>query len=79
MTAHHRDIEHARAAGHMAQIMKRPDIDSVAVITEPTVTAWQLPYTSYRSADDIAEIETLWSLGQDAGHPVVVLLPFPLE
>jgi len=79
LMAHHVDIERARASGHMAQIMKRADIDSVAVITEPTLEAWQIPYTSYRSAADIAEIEALWSLARDAGHPVSALLPFPLE
>lgn len=79
MTSHHRDIEAARAAGQAAQTMKRADIDSVALITEPTLEAWEVPYTTYRSEADAEDVARLWTRAQDAGHPVAVLLPFSLE
>lgn len=79
MTSHYRDIEAARAAGHASRTMKRADIDSVALITEPTLEAWEVPYTTYRHEADAEDIARLWALAQDAGHPVAVLLPFPLE
>lgn len=78
MVAHHRDIEAERVAGHAAQTMKRADIDSVALITEPTLEAWKLPYTTYRGDSDVEEVRFLWALAHDAGHPVAVMLPFPL-
>lgn len=78
MVQHYRDIEAARVAGHAPQTMKRADIDSVALVTEPTLDAWQVPHATYRSDDDIEEIDYLWKLARQAGHPVAVLLPFAL-
>lgn len=79
MTSHYRDIEAARAAGRAPQTMKRADIDSVALTTEPTLEAWAVPYTTYRSEADGEDVARLWTRAQDAGHPVAVLLPLPLE
>ena len=79
MTSHYRDIEAARATGCAPRTMKRADIDSVALITEPTLEAWEVPYTTYRSDADAGDVARLWTLAQDAGHPVAVLLPFFLE
>jgi len=79
MTLHYRHIEATRAAGQAPQTMKRADIDSVALITEPTLEAWEVPYITYRHEADAEDIARLWTRAQDAGHPVAVLLPFPLE
>jgi hypothetical protein len=79
MTLHYRDIEATRAAGQAPQTMKRADIDSVALITEPTLQAWEVPYTTYRDEADAEDVARMWTLAQDAGHPVAVLLPLSLE
>lgn len=79
MLVHHRDIETARVAGHTPQVMKRADIDSVALVTEATLEAWRIPFMTYAGEDDVEELEFLWNLAHDAGHPIAVLLPFPLR
>ena len=79
MTLHYSDIEATRAAGQAPQTMKRADIDSVALITEPTLEAWEVPYTTYLDDPDAEDIARLWTRAQDAGHPVAVLLPLSLE
>ncbi|MGD8331375.1 MAG: thiamine pyrophosphate-binding protein [Acidobacteriota bacterium] len=79
MVAHQRDIERARVAGHMPQVMKRADIDSVALVTEATLEAWRIPFMTYAGEADAEELTFLWNLAHDAGHPIAVLLPFPLQ
>jgi sulfopyruvate decarboxylase subunit alpha len=79
MLAHHRDIEAARVAGHTPQVMKRADIDSVALVTEATLEAWRIPFMAYAGESDAEELAFLWNLAHDAGHPIAVLLPFPLQ
>ncbi len=79
MRLHDRDIEATRAAGQAPQTMKRADIDSVALITEPTLEAWEVPYITYRPEADAEDMARLWTRAQDARHPVAVLLPFSLE
>jgi sulfopyruvate decarboxylase TPP-binding subunit len=79
LVSHYRDIEAARAAGQAPQTMKRAEVDSVALVTEPTLQAWNVPYVSYRSHADVGEVTRLCRLARDVGHPVAVLLPFSLE
>jgi sulfopyruvate decarboxylase TPP-binding subunit len=78
MVRHEREIAADRDAGRMPQTMKRPDIDSVALVTEPTLDAWNVPYVAYRGDHDVAVIADLWTRARDAGHPAAVLLPNPL-
>ena len=78
MVANHRRIGADRAAGRAVQTMKRPEIDSVALLTEPTLRAWEVPHTSYRTDADVEHLAGAWELARLAGHPAAVLLPFAL-
>ncbi len=78
MVANHRRIGADRAAGRAVQTLKRAEIDSVALLTEPTLRAWEVPYTSYRTDGDTDRITGAWELARLAGHPAAVLLPFTL-
>jgi hypothetical protein len=51
--------------------MVRPDVDSTAVLTEPTLRAWEIPYRVYSSGGDLAE---MWDVAQGEQRPVVLLL-----
>ena len=55
------------------------EIDSVALLTEPTLRAWEVPYTSYRTDADVDRIVDAWELARAGGHPAAVLLPFTLQ
>lgn len=79
MTSNYRQIDADRAAGRVVQTMKRAEIDSVALLTEPTLRAWEIPYTSYRTDADVDRIAGAWELARLAGHPAAVLLPFTLQ
>ena len=79
MTSNDRRIGADRAAGRAVQTMKREEIDSVALLTEPTLRAWEISYTSYRTDADVDRIAGAWELARLAGHPAAVLLPFTLQ
>jgi hypothetical protein len=50
----------------------RPDVDSTALLTEPTLDAWSVPHATYRSLDDL---DRMWQVAVDESRPTVVLLP----
>lgn len=52
----------------------RPDLDSVAHMTEPTLSAWGVPYFQLRSAEDLAPVREAWSMAQREERPTAVLL-----
>jgi len=78
MMRYQHEIAADRAAGRIPETMKRPDIDSVALLTEPTLDAWNVSHVTYRSDNDATVIDDLWTRARDAGHPAAVLLPNPL-
>ena len=56
-------------------LLTRPDVDSVAMLTEATLRAWDLPV--WHHADDEATQQVLpaaWSQAHEQSRPVVVLL-----
>jgi len=69
------EIDADRRAGRVHRSMKRADIDSVALLTEPTLDAWNVPHVAYRGDRDIEQIADLWLQARQGGHPVAVLLP----
>ncbi len=79
MVANHRRIGADGAAGRTAQTMKRAEIDSVALLTEPTLRAWEVPYTSYRTDADVDRLVGAWERARAGGHPAAVLLPYALQ
>lgn len=75
MKAHAESIAQARAAGRSGDTMKRPDIDSVALMTEPTLRAWEIPYREYATDADGEAVRALWELADAESRPVALLLP----
>jgi sulfopyruvate decarboxylase subunit alpha len=52
----------------------RPDLDSVAHMTESTLDAWGIPYLFLRDPADLSPIREGWERAQAEGRPVAVLL-----
>jgi sulfopyruvate decarboxylase subunit alpha len=50
----------------------RPDVDSTALLTEPTLQAWKVPYRIYESPQDL---DATWDLAQNQVRPAILLLP----
>ena len=55
-------------------VMTRADIDSVAVVTEPTLEAWRIPYELYRSDADIPRVQRAFAQAHELSRPVALLL-----
>jgi sulfopyruvate decarboxylase TPP-binding subunit len=80
MVAHRAEIEDERATGRLAATtMKRADVDSVALVTGPTLDAWGIPQRVYASDTDLGRLSEAWELAQAGGHPVALMLPAALE
>lgn len=56
-----------------------PAVDSTAVLTEPTLTAWGVPYEVYATDGDRPALEALVNRGRREERPVALLLPRPLR
>ena len=54
--------------------MTRADVDSVAVVSEPTLDAWRVPYELYRSDDDQTRIARAAARAEAESRPVALLL-----
>jgi sulfopyruvate decarboxylase subunit alpha len=54
-----------------SDVMTRADVDSVAVVTEPTLDAWRVPHWLLRSGEDIADAFTK---AQEIAQPVALLV-----
>lgn len=52
-------------------VMTRADVDSAAVLTEPTLAAWQVPHSRLRSEEDITRAFTQ---AGELSQPVAVLI-----
>jgi len=65
--------------GSEPDAMTRADADSVAVVTEPTLRAWRLPYVFYRGDHDVATLQSAFLMAAKESRPVVVLIPNLLE
>lgn len=60
--------------------LTRPDVDSTALLTEPTLDAWGVPWTLCDDADDAAEaIAGLVNEAQRAERPVALILVGSLD
>ena len=54
--------------------LTQPDLDSAALFTEPTLTAWGIPSFTYASNDDLPRVAEAWELAHREGRPVALLL-----
>lgn len=57
-----------------ADLLSRSDVDSVAVLTEPTLRAWNLPYEFVHEDADVARISQAARKARDTGQPMAVLI-----
>jgi hypothetical protein len=49
-------------------------VDSCAVLFEPTLRAWGVPYDFLQGDDDIAKIRGSFAQAQEREHPVALLI-----
>lgn len=49
----------------------RPDVDSTALLTEPTLRAWGVPYRLYETPDDV---DAVWRIATEERRPAVLLV-----
>ena len=52
----------------------RPDLDSAALATEPTLNAWGVPFDFLNSDDDLPKIRRSFSRAQEESRPVALLV-----
>ncbi|MGW8266590.1 MAG: thiamine pyrophosphate-binding protein [Longimicrobiales bacterium] len=71
----------SRALGHephevemTRDTLVRPDLDSVAHMTEPTLKAWGIPFLHLRDVQDLSPIREGWGRAQVEERPVAVLV-----
>jgi len=56
------------------EVLSRPDLDSVAVMTEPTLRAWGVPFDFLHTNEDIGKISAAFAQTQQLSAPVAVLV-----
>ena len=60
--------------GLRAEAFSRPDLDSVALMTEPTLQAWGLPFVFLHDDGDIPRMAESFSRAEALAQPVAVLI-----
>ncbi len=55
--------------------LTRADVDSVALLTEPTLDAWGVPFDWVRSDDDRPRIHAAFAHARAESRPIALLLP----
>ncbi len=62
------------------ELLTRPDVDSTAVLTEPTLLAWSIPYSVCDEADDpVDSITAMIARAQEEERPIACILLRPLN
>ncbi len=71
----------SRAAGkepHEVEVTRdvlvRPDLDSVAYMTESTLKAWGIPFRYLRDPSDLGPVREGWAMARSEERPVAVLI-----
>lgn len=73
----YRGLAGARAAGWTPgrsldrEWLVRADVDSTALLTEPTLAAWEVPYAV---GDSVLHVHRMWEVAHRERRPTVVLL-----
>jgi sulfopyruvate decarboxylase subunit alpha len=57
-----------------AEVLSRPGLDSVALMTEPTLRAWNLPFVFLHGDEDIPKIGESFSRAEELSQPVAIFL-----
>jgi sulfopyruvate decarboxylase TPP-binding subunit len=69
-----------RSTPRSRELLVRADVDSVALLTEPTLDAWAVPWSACRSGDDVAgAVRRTVAAAQAQERPVALLLTSPLD
>lgn len=55
-------------------VLSRPELDSVALVTEPTLKAWGVPFEFSSHDGDLPKIEKAQRRAEMISHPVAVLI-----
>lgn len=63
-----------RSQKHDGRLLSRPDLDSAALITEPTLQAWGLPFTCLHTEKDVARIASSIAKSHRLSSPVALLV-----
>jgi hypothetical protein len=67
-----------RPAGLSRDDLVRPDLDSVALMTEPTLAAWGIPSERLRGAEDRTRVSEAFVRARAEQRPVALLLTHTL-
>jgi sulfopyruvate decarboxylase subunit alpha len=57
-----------------AELLSRPDLDSVALLTEPTLRAWGVPWKVVSSDADLPRLAAAFRRAREGEQPVAVLI-----
>jgi sulfopyruvate decarboxylase subunit alpha len=57
-----------------AELLSRPDLDSVALLTEPTLSAWGVPWEVVSSNEDVPRLSAAFQRARELEQPVAVLI-----
>jgi hypothetical protein len=57
-----------------AELMSRPDLDSAALITEPTLAAWGIPYLFWKDDADLTPVSDAFLKAEQEQRPIALLL-----
>lgn len=60
-------------------LLSRPDLDSAAIITEPTLKAWGVPFDFLDSDADLPKISQAFSRARRESRPVALLVTSPMR
>ncbi|MDD5544101.1 MAG: thiamine pyrophosphate-binding protein [Acidobacteriia bacterium] len=55
-------------------LLSRPDVDSTALVTEPTLRAWGIPYFFLKDDQGLAGLDEAVEEAERLSHPVAVLI-----
>ena len=71
------DLEPPRLP-HDPSTLRRADVDSAALFTEPTLTAWGIPHRRLDPHGGVGQIHEAWQRAEALEGPVALLLTRPL-
>ncbi len=69
----------AGAAELDAEVLSRQQLDSAALVTEPTLMAWGMPYDFLQADEDVARISSVFQAADEHQQPFAILITRDLE
>ncbi len=61
------------------ELLVRADVDSVALLTEPTLAAWRVPYACYAGPHDLSKLERAFVQADELSRPAALLVTRALD